>query len=230
MFSNSFRGINLVLFSIPFFFYILIPGVIVYNLALKVYNIINIPWILPLIIYFSLLSYAMLYLIQSFILLKLIFNPKKKEGEFDVNKLNPAIIYYSLSDIILSVVEKIFSVSLIPQPFYSNLIMKLFGNSCGKRNLINPVKDPYLLSLSDDSIIGFGVLILGHEIVGKKIILKRIKIGSRVTIGANSIISPGVIIEDDVIVGANSYVKKYSVLKKGGFYVGSPAKLKARKK
>ncbi|MDD5054202.1 MAG: DapH/DapD/GlmU-related protein, partial [Candidatus Nanoarchaeia archaeon] len=202
---------------------------IVYPIASKVHGLINIPLLLPIIVYFSLLFYALLYTFQSFIFLKIIFNPKKKEGIFNINELNPAVLYYSLSNVIITSIEKIFSVLIVPQAFYGNLIMKLFGKKCGKGSLVNPVKDPYLVSLGNDSIIGFGAIITGHEIVGKKIFLKGIDIGDRVTIGANAIISGGAVLEDDVIVGANSYVKKNAVLKKGKFYVGCPAKIKIKK-
>lgn len=227
---RSLRGINLILISIPFFFLILAPAVIVYYFAYNLYIYLALPWAFPLIIYFSLFSYALLFLFETYIILKIIFNPKEKQGTFSTDILNPAIIYYSLSENLLLICEKLFTLLLMPQAVYGNIIFKLFGKHCGQKSLINPIHDPYLVSIGEESIIGFGVLIIGHEISGKRIILKEIKIGNRVTIGANSIISPGVIIEDDVIIGAKSYVKKDSILKKGGFYVGIPAKLKERSK
>jgi hypothetical protein len=228
MITNSLRGFNLILISLPFFFLIINPILIVYYFAEKLYSLAGLPWLLPVFLYFSLLSYAFLFLLESYIILKIIYNPKIKEGTYDINKLNPAIIYYSLSETILKLNEKIFSMLLIPQAIYANIIFKLFAKHCGKKSLINPINDPYLVSIGDECIIGFGVLIIGHEIAGSRIILKEVKIGNRVTIGANSIISPGVIIEDDVVVGAKSYVRKDSVLKRKGFYVGCPAKLKRK--
>ncbi|MFA5303397.1 MAG: DapH/DapD/GlmU-related protein [Candidatus Nanoarchaeia archaeon] len=229
MLTNNLRGFNLVLISIPFFILILNPAIMVYYFAQKIYSYISVSWILPLIFYFSLLSYAILFMIESYIILKILFNPKNKEGTFNIHKTTPEILYYSISEILMKINERIFSMLLIPQSVYGNIIFKLFGKHCGKKSLINPIYDPYLTSIGDECIIGFGVIILGHEISGQRIILKEVKIGNRVTIGANSIISPGVIIEDDVIVGAKSYVKKNSILKKGGFYVGCPAELKEKK-
>ncbi|MDD4353761.1 MAG: DapH/DapD/GlmU-related protein [Candidatus Nanoarchaeia archaeon] len=229
MLTESLRGFNLVLVSISFLTIVLWPAVLIYYLFQNFYNWVNIAWLFPLFVYFGFLSYGILFLIQSYVFLKIIFNPKEKTGNFDINKPNKAIIYYSISSIFMRIIEKIFSILLIPTVFYANLIFKLFAKHCGKKSLINPIPDPYLISIGDECVMGRGVLIIGHEISGTRIIIKEVLIGNRVTIGANSIISPGVIIEDDVIVGANSYVKKDSVLEKGGFYVGNPAKLKKRK-
>lgn len=230
MISNNLRGINLIILVSLFFFFLLNPAIIVYCLMSKVYLFYAIPlWILPLFIYFSGLMYAFLFLFESFIVLKLIFNPKEKEGEYDINEINPSIIYSTLSNIFIRLNEKIFSTLFIPEMFYSNLLFKIFGKHCGKKSLINHVMEPYLTSIGDEFVMGLGVILVCHELVGKKVIYKGITIGNRVTIGANSIISCGTIIEDDVIIGANSFVKKNSILKKGNFYAGSPVEIKKRK-
>ncbi len=229
MLTNSLRGFNLLLIALAFLIIIIWPMILIYYLFYQLYSLINIFWLLPLFFYLGLLSYGAVFIAQTYFILKVLFNPKIKTGIYDINKPNPAIIYYSISSIFMRVIEKIFGTLLIPSTFYANLIFKLFAKHAGKKSLINPIPDPYLVSLGDECVIGRGVLILGHEICGSKIILKEVKIGNRVTIGANTIISPGVIIEDDVIIGANSYVKKDSILKKGGFYVGNPAILKEKK-
>lgn len=230
MMSENLRGFNLIFVAIFFFFILLFPAAVAYTIAVKIYTSVIIPvWLMPAFIYFSGLSYAALFMLESYIILKIIFNPKQKEGVFNIDEINPAIIYSALSDIFMRLNEKIFSMLLIPAMFYSNLIMKVFGKHCGKKGLINRVIEPYLTSIGDELIMGLGVLITGHELVGKKAILKGVTIGNRVTIGANSIISAGTVIEDEVVIGANSFVKKNSILKKGGFYAGSPAILKKRK-
>lgn len=226
MISDSLRGFNLIMISAAFFFVILNPAVIAYFAASWAYAMLGINWTFPIILYFSLILYVAILTIEAFIILKVIYNPKIKQGVFSVDSPTPAVVYYALSETLMRTIEKVFSMLLIPPAVHGNILLKIFGKKCGTRNLINPINDPHLTSIGNDCIIGFGAMILGHEIKGKRIILKEVKIGNKVTIAAHVIISPGVVIEDDVVVGAKSYVLKDAVLKKGGFYVGCPAKLK----
>lgn len=178
----------------------------------------------PIILYLLLLYYSLNFLLVNFIILKIIFNPKNKQGFYELDSLNPAIIYYTLNEVLIRINEELFRILLIPKALYAEILFSLFGAKKGKNVHLNPVKDPYLVEIGDNTIIGQDSFLLGHEIVNNKIYLKKVKIGKNVTIGAQAIISPGCIIEDNVIVGANSFVKKNSVLKKGYFYAGSPAK------
>jgi hypothetical protein len=81
-----------------------------------------------------------------------------------------------------------------------------------------------LIEIGRDCMIGGNSSIAAHVIHGDRGRLRRVRIGSRVTIGANSSIMPGVVIEDDVIVGANSLVPQGMHLSTGGIYLGVPVK------
>ena len=179
---NSLRGFNLILISLSFLIIILWPMILIFYLFHQLYLLINIFWLVPLFAYAGLLSYGALFLIQTYVILKVLFNPKVKTGTYDIANPNPAIIYYAASSIFIAVIEKIFETLLVPQTFYANFVFKIFAKYAGKGSLINPIPDPYLVSIGIASAIGRGVLIVGHEISGTRIILKEVKIGNRVTI------------------------------------------------
>lgn len=81
-----------------------------------------------------------------------------------------------------------------------------------------------LIEIGKDCLIGGNASIAAHVIQGNRGRLRRVRIGSRVTIGANSSVMPGVVIEDNVVVGANSLVPQGMHLKQGGIYLGVPVK------
>lgn len=81
-----------------------------------------------------------------------------------------------------------------------------------------------LIEIGRDCMIGGNASIAAHVIRGNRGRLRRVRIGSRVTIGANSAVMPGVLIEDDVVVGANSLVPQGMRLRAGGVYLGVPVK------
>lgn len=230
MISKSINPLIFILLLTVFLVTVLTPFLIL-SLLITILNpnIQNVLPLLPLLIYLGLFVYTIIFLTESFIILKIVFNPKKKEGVYSLFSMQPAVLYYIFNELFLRINEKLFSMLLIPSAIYSDVLFKIFGLKCGKNIMLNPIKDPYLTEIGDDSVIGQGVLILCHSIVRDNITLKRVKIGKNVTIGVNSIISPGVIIEDNVIIGANSFVKQNATLEKNSFYAGVPAKILEKK-
>lgn len=79
---------------------------------------------------------------------------------------------------------------------------------------------PQLITIGDDSIIGFATTILCHEFLHGEHRTAPVRIGSRVTIGANCTILPGVTIADDAVVSAHSLVNRDVE----GFVGGVPAR------
>jgi carbonic anhydrase/acetyltransferase-like protein (isoleucine patch superfamily) len=71
---------------------------------------------------------------------------------------------------------------------------------------------------------GFGLTIGSDVTVGHKVVLHGCTIGNHVLVGMGSIVMDGAVVEDDVVIGGGSVVTPGKVLKKGGLYVGSPAK------
>lgn len=99
------------------------------------------------------------------------------------------------------------------------------GAKIGKNTLISTSRlwDCDLIEIGKNSVIGGNVAIACHltTTLGKGV-LKKVKIGNRVTIGADTMIYPGVTIEDNVIVAPCSMVPMDSYLERKSVYAGVP--------
>jgi acetyltransferase-like isoleucine patch superfamily enzyme len=100
------------------------------------------------------------------------------------------------------------------------------GAKIGKGTLITTARiyDCDLIEIGKNCVIGGQVAINAHTAEGRKGILKKVRIGNRVTLGANTMVLPGVVIEDNVTVGANSLIPKDAVLEANSIYGGVPVK------
>ncbi len=67
---------------------------------------------------------------------------------------------------------------------------------------------PELITVGENSIIGYNTTILAHEYLIKEYRLGEVVIGENVMIGANTTILPGVTIGDGAVVAAGSVVHK----------------------
>ena len=81
---------------------------------------------------------------------------------------------------------------------------------------------PQLISIGDNTIIGFNTVILGHEFMTHEWRTGKVDIGKDVTIGANCTVLPGVRIGDGATVSAMSLVNKD--VPAGAFVGGIPIK------
>lgn len=79
---------------------------------------------------------------------------------------------------------------------------------------------PELISVGNNSIIGYNTTILAHEYLTDEYRLGKVEIGSNVMIGANTTILPGVTIGDDAIVSAATLV--HQDVPPGSFVGGNP--------
>ncbi|AIQ10718.1 acyltransferase [Paenibacillus durus] len=67
---------------------------------------------------------------------------------------------------------------------------------------------PELITVGENSVIGYNTTILAHEYLIKEYRLGKVVIGENVMIGANTTILPGVTIGDGAVVAAGSVVHK----------------------
>ncbi len=65
---------------------------------------------------------------------------------------------------------------------------------------------PHLISIGENSVIGYNVTVLAHEFLVDEYRIGEVVIGKNVLIGANVTILPGVTIGDNSIVGAGAVV------------------------
>jgi len=82
---------------------------------------------------------------------------------------------------------------------------------------------PELVSIGENSIIGYNATILTHEFLIHEYRKGRVDIGSNVVIGNSTVILPGVSIGDGAVVGACSLVNKD--IPAGALAGGVPVKL-----
>lgn len=81
---------------------------------------------------------------------------------------------------------------------------------------------PNLVTVGDNSIIGYNSVILAHEYMLRERRIGPVRIGSNVSIGANVTILPGVVIGDGATVSAMTLVN--SDIPPGEFWGGVPAR------
>lgn len=101
--------------------------------------------------------------------------------------------------------------------------MKVGENTAFALMAMPDVFFPELITVGDDSIIGYNATILCHEYLTREYRLGEVRIGSRVMIGAGSIILPGVSIGDGAVVGAGTVVVRD--VAPGSFVAGSPMRV-----
>jgi acetyltransferase-like isoleucine patch superfamily enzyme len=101
--------------------------------------------------------------------------------------------------------------------FFRRYQVKLGKNSYISRS--NVIDGSNLIEIGDNCVVGQYALICCHIIVGKTLIVRRIRIGNNVTIGAYSLTGPSpalndTIIEDGVTIGAAAVVPGKHLLAK----------------
>lgn len=67
---------------------------------------------------------------------------------------------------------------------------------------------PELISVAENTIIGYNTTILAHEYLVSEWRTGEVQIGANVTIGANCTILPGVVIGDNAVISAMSLVNR----------------------
>lgn len=95
----------------------------------------------------------------------------------------------------------------------SNMYRQLLGMSIGNHSVFafKVVPDlfyPELITVGNNSVIGYNTTILTHEILVDEFKYGKVTIGSHTLIGANVTILPGVTIGDHVKIGAGTVVSK----------------------
>jgi acetyltransferase-like isoleucine patch superfamily enzyme len=94
-----------------------------------------------------------------------------------------------------------------------NRLLRLVGMRIGKRVSIGlaamfDVFWPENIEIGDNSVIGYGATILGHEFLVDEWRTGRVRIGRDCVIGALSLVMPGVSVGDGSVVAAYSLVNK----------------------
>lgn len=101
----------------------------------------------------------------------------------------------------------------MPSLMLKNILLRLTGMKIGRDVSVGlmamfDVFFPQLITIRDNSIIGYNSIILAHEFLVDGWNTGEVEIGPSAMIGANATILPGVIIGEGAIVSAASLVNK----------------------
>ena len=134
-------------------------------------------------------------------------------------------IKWGLCGAFLKLVNLVF-LGFITPSFLNTMYFRLVGAKIGKNVQINTLNmnDPWLLEIGDDSIIGGGASINCHTFERGKLILEKVKIGKKCTIGAQSLIWPGCTIGSRSVLATKSVLKKRTQVGEKEIWKGNPAK------
>ena len=167
---------------------------------------------------FFLLFYG---LISGFITRLLIKIYPLKPGEYTMDDHH--FTYWKLLTMIQSFAE--FCLHPITPMIARPLVSRLFGAKLGHDvALAGVIECPYLVTVGDNTILGYNSAISPNVSLNNKIIFGKIKIGHNVTIGVNSIILPDVEIGDGAQVGIGSVVVPGTKIPPGETWKGNPAR------
>jgi len=118
-------------------------------------------------------------------------------------------------------------------PFFGlkNFLYRRLGVKIGKDASVGlmamfDVFFPGLISVGENSIIGYNATILTHEFLVREYRKGPVEIGSNVLIGTNTTILPGVRIGDGAVVGAGSLVNRD--IPPGVLACGVPARVRSQ--
>ena len=164
-----------------------------------------------------------LTLVLQTVILKTLFNLNLEEGEFSYFSSHSFKWAFVNSLVLIVNITFMDFMKLTPLlPLY----YRMMGAKIGKRVQINTkhIADASLLEIGDDSIIGGDVVMIGHLAEHGKLVLKKTKIGKRVTVGLGSVVMPGTVIGDGALIAAKSLLLKYTQVPERSLFAGTPAK------
>jgi len=154
---------------------------------------------------------------------RLVLRLRLKEGVYKMISAQAAAWAVISSLYLLINFTFIYFILLTP---FAGWLLRMLGAKIGKNVQVNSkfVFDASLLEIGDNTVIGGGAIIIGHQVERGMLKLRRVKIGSNVTIGSNSIITPGCQIGDRAIIGAGAVLLKNSKVEPHSVWYGVPAR------
>lgn len=190
-----------------------------------IFNPLILLLILPLLILFYYVIFVLILLLVSKILLTIInLLHEPKEGIFKRDiKRDKDYFFYHLRKTIKKCVFKVFN--YFPLPWAKVLALRIcdlkIPNSSG---ILDSYIDTDFIELGEETILGEGSIVMSSIIFGDYLLIKKVILKERCTIGAYSIIAPGTVVEKGAILGMGSYTEINQHLEADWIYIGRPAK------
>lgn len=146
-----------------------------------------------------------------------------KEGVFHINLYDKDFLFFLLRRRIKWFVLKIYN--YYPLPWAKILALKIFNlNIQYNTGILDSFIDSDFIEIGNNTILGEGSIVMSSLVIGDLLLVKKVILHDRSTIGAFSVISPGTIVEEGAILGMGSYTKINQRIEKNSIYYGRPAK------
>lgn len=161
-----------------------------------------------------------LILITGFV--RVIFRLTLKEGTYPLS--STGAFKWALTNSLMLLVWNIFGDFMLLTPL-TNIFYRLMGAKLGKNVQINSkfCADLSLIEIGDETVIGGHATVIAHSVERGRLILKKVKIGRRVTVGLNSVILPGADIGDGAVIAAGAVLGKSTKVEDHDVFYGVPA-------
>ncbi len=168
------------------------------------------------------------FIVTTGVLRFIVMLARFRSGRYDV-KRNPWTCYaYNLYSFLATTnLHYCFENNLfIPSSFYQ-WFCKMQGAKCGKGFVLiaGHIRDPFLVTLESDVIVGAGALILGHYYTAaRQLRLGRVLIKRGALIGVNSVIFPGCVVGENATVAPGAILAPGTVILANEVWAGNPAR------
>lgn len=170
----------------------------------------------------DILLFMLAYGIVSGLTLQLLLKIKPLPcGEFSMD--SPVFTYWKL----LSVIHLLAQEVMIPftSIFTKPLVWRLFGAKVGSDVALGgAVGEPFMVTIGDGAVLGFGSVIAGSVIADGKIILGEVRIGAGATLGVYSVAMGSIDIGDNAKIVGGSVLVPGSAIPAGEVWRGNPAR------
>lgn len=142
-------------------------------------------------------------------------------GEFTMD--SPVFTYWKL----LTVVHMLAQEMMTPftSVFTKPLIARLFGAKVGANVALGgTIGEPFMVTIGDGAVLGFGSVVAGSVIADGKITLGDIRVGNGATLGVYAVAMGGIEVGDNAKVIGGSMVIPGSKIPAGEIWRGNPAR------
>lgn len=180
------------------------------------------PWLRLLSVCMAAPSAYFLYgvtLIAIVGLLRVLLRLNLKEGDYPL--VSAGAIKWAVSIALSCPVSTTFMNFILMTPLAA-LYYRLMGAKIGRNVQLNTksCSDPSLLEIGSNTVIGGHATVTGHSFEHGRLVLRKVTIGSGVTVGLNAVLLPGVEVGDGATIAAGVIVPKGTKVASSSTYFG----------
>ncbi|MBS7287404.1 MAG: hypothetical protein KIH01_01295 [Candidatus Freyarchaeota archaeon] len=147
-----------------------------------------------------------------------------EEGDHEMDFGNANFRNWLINTSLFTLVVSFWGMFPLGQAGLAHYMMKTLGAKLGKGAAASLITDPPLLEMGDGSYAGWGAVIASHLMDGRRLSLRRVRVGRGVMIGGYTLVFPGAEIGDGALIGAMSLVPKDTKIPPRTVWVGIPAR------